>query len=64
MKTAPIVCFIVLLLVWVGVYLVDVVTVIIAVTPVFYFAIYEACKNRNRNIANMLKVYKVSSLTK
>ena len=64
MKSAPIVCFIVLLLVWVGVYFVDIVTVIIAVVPVYYFAIYEACQNRNRDISNMLKVYKVSSLTK
>lgn len=64
MKSAPIVCFIVLLLVWVGVFFVDVVTVIIAVVPVYYFAIYEACQNRNKDIANMLKVYKVPSVTK
>ena len=63
MKSAPIVCIIVLLLVWFGVEIVDVVTVIIAVTPIFFFAIAEACQNRDKNIANMLKVHKVPTDT-
>ena len=61
MKSAPIVCFIVLLLLWFGSNFVDVITIIISVIPVFFFAIYEACQNRDQNIVNMLKVYKVSN---
>lgn len=58
-KSAPIVCFIVLLLVWFGAEIVDIITVIIAVTPVYFFAIYEACINRNIKTHNMLKIYQV-----
>lgn len=58
-KSAPIVCFIVLLLVWFGADIVDIITVIIAVTPVYFFAIYEACNNRNIKTHNMLKIYQV-----
>lgn len=63
MKSAPIVCFIVLLLLWVGTNFVDIITIIITVTPVYFFAIYEACQNRDINIINMLKVYKVNGPT-
>lgn len=62
MKSAPIVCFIVLLLVWFSEFYVDIVTVIIAVTPVFFFAIYESCNSRNQDTYNILKLYKVSPL--
>lgn len=62
LKSAPLVCFIVLLLVWFSEFYVDIVTVIIAVTPVFFFAIYESCNSRNQDTYNILKLYKVSPL--
>lgn len=62
-KSAPIVCFIVLLLLWVGSEYVDIITIIITVSPVFFFAIYEALSNRDKNIVNMLKIYKVNAKT-
>ncbi|MDO5329621.1 MAG: ATP-binding cassette domain-containing protein [Coriobacteriia bacterium] len=63
MKSAPVVCFIVLLLVWVGTSFLDVITVIIAVVPIYFYAIYEACQHRNTETANMLKVFEVPGRT-
>lgn len=63
LKSAPIVCFIVLLLVWFGTNTVDIITIILAVTPIYFFATYQACKNHNKLIAKMLKTYKVPART-
>lgn len=62
-KSAPIVCFIVILLVWFGIELLDFITVLIAVVPIFYFAVNEALKNRDKKIVDMLHVYNVSKKT-
>ena len=58
-KSAPIVCFIVLLLVWCGARWTDFVTVFIAVFPLYYFALYEASRQRDGALAEMLRVFRV-----
>lgn len=63
-KSAPIVCFIVLLLIWFGTSFVDVVTVIISVIPIYYYAIYQANKEKSASIMDALTIYKVSGSDK
>lgn len=58
-KSAPIVCIIVLILTMFGVEYVDIIVVVIAVLPIYFFAIYEACKNRNINISNLLAIHQI-----
>ena len=58
-KSSPVVCITILLLVWFGAAFVDLTTVLISVLPLYYFAIEQACKQRDVKRANMLLLYKV-----
>ena len=58
-KSAPIVCFIVLMLVWFGSTYVDFAAVVLAVLPVYFFSMYEAYQQRDAKLVAMLRVFRV-----
>lgn len=56
-KSAPIVCFIVLLLVWFGSDWVDLAAVLLAVMPIYFFSTQEAYRQRDKQLLEMLHVF-------
>lgn len=58
-KSAPIVCFIVLLLVWFGSAWVDFAAVLLAVMPIYFFSTQESYRQRSRQLVDMLHVFEV-----
>jgi len=56
-KSVPIVCFIVLLLIWFGSPWVSLTAVFLVAFPAFYFACREGLENRNRQLFELLKVF-------
>lgn len=64
LKAVPVVCIIVILLLWVGSSWTSVFVVIMVVFPGVYYAIGEALQNIDVNLSNMMKVFKVRGLKK
>lgn len=64
LKAVPVVCVIVLMLLWVGAAWTSTVIVIMVVFPSVYYAILEALQNINTDLRDMLKVFKVRGLKK
>lgn len=62
MKSVPIACIIVLMLIWFGSSLVSIACVFLAVFPPLYFAVEAALRARDPGIADMLRVYHVPPL--
>ena len=58
-KSVPIVCFIVLLLMWFGAQNVSILAVFLAVFPAFYFSTLEGLKASNANMSQLLTVFRV-----
>jgi len=61
-KSVPIVCFIVLLLIWFGSNLVSAIAVFLVAFPAIYSAVFEALRTRNRQLSQLLKVFQVGSI--
>ena len=59
LKSVPIVCIIVLLLIWFGSYLVSAVAVFLFAFPAIYSAVLEAFRAQNQQLAQLLKVFQV-----
>lgn len=61
-KSVPIVCFIVLLLLWFGSFYVSAVAVFLVAFPAFYFATIEGLQARDERILHLLQVFRVPPL--
>ena len=59
-KSVPVVCFIVLLLIWFGSLFVSPVTVFLVAFPAVYSAVLEAMQVQNQKMGQLLKVFQVS----
>ena len=60
MKSVPIVCFIVMLLIWFGARWVAFAAVLLVAFPAIYFAVLEALGQRDQKLHEMLQVFRVS----
>jgi NitT/TauT family transport system permease protein len=58
-KSVPVVCIIVLLLIWLGAALVSSIVIIMVVLPTVYYAVREALDNVDNRMAQMLRVFRV-----
>ncbi len=60
MKSVPIVCFIVILLIWFGSSYVSAIAVFLVAFPALYAAVLEALRVRDQKMMQLLKVFRVS----
>ena len=63
-KSVPIVCFIVLLLIWFGAGSVNAIAVFLVVFPAYYTSMVEGLNNQNRQLSEMLQVFRVPPIRK
>jgi NitT/TauT family transport system permease protein len=63
-KSVPVVCFIVMVLIWFGARWVAMVAVLLVAFPAFYFAVLEGLAQRDEQLAEMLKVFHVTGAAK
>ncbi|MDR2035463.1 MAG: ATP-binding cassette domain-containing protein [Coriobacteriales bacterium] len=63
-KSVPIVCIIVLLLMWFGAPYVSAVAVFLVVFPALYFSVYEGLRHKDEKLNEMLQVFKMGRLQK
>lgn len=61
-KSVPIVCIIVLLLLWFGSPFVSAIAVFLVAFPAIYFAVLQALRERNQKLRQMLKLFKVTTM--
>ena len=59
-KSVPVVCFIVILLIWFGSRWVSLLAVFLVTLPAFYFAVLEGLAERDIKLAEMLTVFRLS----
>ena len=62
MKSVPIVCFIVLLLIWFGSFYVTAIAVFLVVFPAIYSSVSEGLRNCDVKLAEMLRIFRVPAL--
>ena len=63
-KSVPIVCFIVMLLIWFGSRWVSFTAVFLVAFPAIYFAVVEGLEQRDQKLHEMLQVFRVSGIRK
>ncbi|MDR2956598.1 MAG: ATP-binding cassette domain-containing protein [Coriobacteriales bacterium] len=63
-KSVPVVCFIVMLLIWFGARWVSLSAVLLVAYPAFYFAVLEGLGQRDEKLNEMLRVFRVTGRRK